>query len=86
MNDRPNSMNDKPISEMSFEEAMHALEAVVGHLETGDVALEDSIRLYERGAELKARCARTLEAAEAKVAKITADQNGQATGTEPLDP
>lgn len=79
-------MSDKPIAEMSFEEAMRALEAVVGQLESGDVALEESIRLYERGAELKARCARTLEEAEAKVAKITADRNGQATGTEPLDP
>jgi exodeoxyribonuclease VII small subunit len=79
-------MNDKPIAEMSFEEAMRELEVVVGQLESGDVALEDSIRLYERGADLKARCARTLEAAEAKVAKITADQSGQATGTEPLDP
>ncbi len=79
-------MSDRPIKEMSFEEAMRELEAVVGQLEAGDVALEESIRLYERGAVLKARCQKTLEAAEAKVAKITADPSGQATGTEPLDP
>ncbi len=79
-------MSEKPIEEMSFEDAMRELEVVVGHLEAGDVALEDSIRLYERGARLKERCQRTLESAEAKVAKITADQSGQATGTEPLDP
>lgn len=79
-------MSETPIEEMSFEEAMRELETVVGQLESGDVALEESIRLYERGAKLKERCQRTLDAAEQKVAKITADQSGQATGTEPLDP
>ena len=42
-------MSDKPIGEMSFEEAMAALEQVVGALEKGDVPLEQSIALYERG-------------------------------------
>ncbi|SFG88609.1 Exodeoxyribonuclease VII small subunit [Palleronia marisminoris] len=79
-------MSDKPIEEMSFEEAMRELEAVVNHLEAGDVELERSIELYERGAKLKARCDATLKAAEEKVAKITTGADGRPTGTEPLDP
>ncbi|MEF3046045.1 exodeoxyribonuclease VII small subunit [Pseudotabrizicola sp. L79] len=77
-------MTDKPIPEMSFEEAMAALEQVVGQLERGDVALEASIALYERGAALKAHCADKLKAAEAKVEMIRA-QEGRATGTTPAE-
>ncbi|WP_372893839.1 exodeoxyribonuclease VII small subunit [Rhodosalinus sp.] len=72
-----------PVAEMSFEEAMRELEAVVTKLERGDVALEDSIRLYERGAELKKRCETKLKEAEEKVAQITLDGQGQPTGTTP---
>lgn len=46
-------MSDTPVDEMSFEAAMAELEKVVGQLERGDVALEESIALYERGAALK---------------------------------
>jgi exodeoxyribonuclease VII small subunit len=77
-------MTDKPVAEMSFEEAMTALEAVVGQLERGDVALEQSIALYERGAALKAHCAARLKAAEEKVELIRA-QEGRATGTTPAE-
>lgn len=73
------------VSEMSFEDAMRELEQVVGQLERGDVALEDSIKLYERGAALKARCETKLKEAEEKVAKITLDGEGQPQGTAPLD-
>ena len=79
-------MSETPIESMSFEEAMKELEQVVGQLERGDVELEKSIALYERGAKLKDRCAATLKAAEEKVAKITTGADGAATGTEPLDP
>lgn len=76
----------KAVSEMSFEEAMSELEQVVGQLERGDVALEQSITLYERGAELKAHCEAKLKAAEEKVAAITLNADGQPTGTTPVDP
>ncbi len=78
-------MTDKPIDEMSFEEAMAALEQVVERLDRGDVPLEDSIALYERGAALKARCEAKLKDAEEKVAKLTLNSDGQPVGTEPLD-
>ena len=79
-------MSEKPVAEMSFEDAMSALEGVVNRLEAGDVPLEDSIKLYERGAELKAHCQKKLAEAEEKVAQITLDENGQPKGTTPVDP
>ena len=78
-------MSGKPVDEMSFEEAMAELEAVVGQLERGEVALDQSIALYERGAALKARCEVKLREAEEKVAQITLDANGAPTGTTPVE-
>ncbi|EKE74452.1 exodeoxyribonuclease 7 small subunit [Celeribacter baekdonensis B30] len=66
---------------MSFESAMAELDQVVGKLEHGDVALEDSIKLYERGAALKAHCETKLKEAEEKVEKITVGPDGTAAGT-----
>jgi exodeoxyribonuclease VII small subunit len=77
-------MTDKAIADMSFEEAMAALEQVVGQLEKGDVALEASIGLYERGAALKAHCAGKLRDAEEKVELIRAAE-GRAIGTTPAE-
>lgn len=78
-------MTDLPVAEMTFEQAMKELESVVGKLERGDVALEDSIALYERGAALKARCEAKLKEAEEKVARITFGADGAPAGTAPLD-
>lgn len=78
-------MSDTPVSEMSFEDAMRELEAVVDQLERGDVALDASIALYERGAALKKRCEDELKRAEEKVAAITLDGDGNPTGTKPAD-
>ncbi len=78
-------MAEKPIEEMSFEDAIRALEQVVTQLDRGDVALEESINLYERGALLKARCEAKLKEAEEKVAQITLDANGQPTGATPVE-
>lgn len=77
-------MTAKPVSEMSFEEALKALEEVVRQLESGDVALDQSIALYERGSALKAHCNERLKAAEARVEMIRA-QEGRATGTQPAE-
>ena len=78
-------MSDKKVSEMSFEDAMGELEVVVGQLERGDVPLEESIKLYERGAALKARCQEKLKEAEEKVAAITLDGDGIAVGTKAVE-
>lgn len=78
-------MSDTPVAEMTFEEAMKELEQVVGRLERGDVALDESITLYERGAALKKRCETKLKEAEEKVAAITLDDSGQPAGTTPVE-
>ena len=76
---------DKPIADMSFEEALRALEGVVRSLESGDVPLDDSISLYERGEELRKACQARLDAAQAKIEKIVAGADGKPQGTEPFD-
>lgn len=73
------------VSEMSFEDALRELEQVVGKLERGEVPLDESIALYERGALLKGRCEAKLKEAEEKVAKLTLDGEGKPTGTTGLD-
>ncbi|EEX08942.1 MULTISPECIES: exodeoxyribonuclease VII small subunit [Ruegeria] len=78
-------MTETPVEQMTFEQAMKELEAVVGQLERGDVALDQSIALYERGAKLKKRCEDELKRAEEKVAAITLDADGQPTGTTPVE-
>ncbi|WP_374395303.1 exodeoxyribonuclease VII small subunit [Tabrizicola sp.] len=77
-------MSEKAVETMSFEEAMAALEQVVGALERGEVPLEQSIALYERGALLKKHCADKLKDAEEKVELIRA-QEGRAVGTAPAE-
>lgn len=78
-------MSETAVSAMTFEQAMAELEQVLGQLERGDVPLEDSIRLYERGAELKKHCDAKLAAAEEKIAAITLDGEGNPTGTQPVE-
>ena len=78
-------MSDTPVAELSFEQAMAELEKVVGQLERGDVALDESIKLYERGAELKKRCETKLNEAEEKVAAITLDGDGNPAGLKPVE-
>ena len=74
-----------PVEKMSFEQAMKELESVVDRLERGEVALEESIALYERGAKLKKRCEDELKRAEEKVAAITLDADGTPTGIKPVE-
>ncbi len=74
------------IAVMSFEDALKQLEKIVDDLERGDVPLEESIRIYERGEALKKHCDTLLKSAEDKVGKIRIGRDGQPVGTEPLDP
>ncbi|MGO4916763.1 exodeoxyribonuclease VII small subunit [Pseudogemmobacter sp. W21_MBD1_M6] len=78
-------MSETAVAEMSFEQAMAELERVVAQLENGDVPLEQSITLYERGAALKARCEAKLKEAEEKVAAITLGEGGAAVGLKPVE-
>ena len=76
---------DKPIGEMSFEEALRELERAVRSLESGDVPLDESIALYERGEELRKACQQRLDAAQAKIDKIVQGSDGKPAGTMPVD-
>lgn len=69
------------IQQLSFEQALGELESIVDRLETGDVALEESIEIYQRGAQLRAYCDAKLKSAQARIEKIT----GDGSGTVPLD-
>ena len=73
------------ISDMSFEEALKALQQVVRQLEDGEVPLDQSITLYERGEKLRAACQARLDAAQARIEAIVLDAKGQPTGTKAFD-
>jgi len=74
---------DAALKDMSFEAALDELEGIVRKLESGDVPLEQSIAMYERGAALKAHCDAKLRDAQLKVDRIVETEDGPATS--PLD-
>ncbi len=73
------------IAEMPFEAALAELEEIVDRLEKGAVALDESIKLYERGEALKKHCDDLLKNAEMRIEKITLSADGKAKGVAPLD-
>ena len=81
-------MADNPIateiSEMSFEEALDELRAIVGKLEQGQGTLDTAIGDYDRGAALKRHCDAKLREAQAKIEKISLAGDGTIS-SEPLD-
>ena len=78
-------MTSKDISKLSFEQAMNELEDVVAKLENGQVPLEDSIKLYEMGNDLKKYCEQKLKEAEEQVSQITFSNDGSVSGTKPIE-
>jgi len=80
------AQTDPDIVAMSFEDALRALEEVVRKLESGEVPLDDSISLYERGEGLRKHCQARLDAAQARIEKIVTGPDGAPTGTQPFDP
>ena len=80
------SRTDAPaLAALPFEKALAELEEIVRRLERGDVPLEDSIAIYERGEALKKHCEALLKKAAARIEKITIGPDGQASGATPLD-
>jgi exodeoxyribonuclease VII small subunit len=67
------SKTEKPIEELTYEEALAELESIVSALEGEQNQLEESIKLFERGQALAERCSVLLEAAELKVKKVAGD-------------
>lgn len=64
---------EKPIEELTYEEALAELEGIVETLEGEQGQLEEAIKLFERGQALAARCGVLLEAAQLKVKQVAGD-------------
>lgn len=64
------------LEKMSFEAALEQLEAIVRRLESGEVGLEESIRIYEEGVRIKAFCEKKLNEAQMRVEKIVLASDG----------
>lgn len=75
---------DQP-GELSFEDALARLEAIVQQLERGDVPLERSIDLYAEGDRLRAQCQKRLEAAQARIEQIVTSPDGSAAAVKPFE-
>lgn len=73
------------LSTLNFEDALRRLEDIVRKLESGDVPLDQSIELYSEGEKLRGLCQQRLEAAQAKIEKITLDRDGKPQATAPFD-
>jgi exodeoxyribonuclease VII small subunit len=69
-----------PVAELSFEQALDELDALVRRMEAGDLPLEDSIAAYRRGAELAHYCQGRLAAAEQQISRLDGEI------LKPLDP
>jgi len=73
------------IAELSFEDALKRLEAIVQQLESGDVPLEKSIALYGEGDKLRAQCEARLKAAQARIDQIQLGGDGAPAALRPFD-
>lgn len=73
------------MEELTFEQGLEELKAIVQALEKGDLPLEESLLLFEKGVSLVAFCTRKLDEVEKKVELLVRDQGGL-LGTRPFEP
>jgi exodeoxyribonuclease VII small subunit len=64
---------DIPVEELTYEQALSELEALVANLENGERPLEEALRLYERGQVLARHCADLLDKAELRIQQISGE-------------
>lgn len=79
------SDTETDIAGLSFEDALHGLEEIVRKLESGEVPLDATIALYERGEQLRQHCQDRLDAAQLRVEKIVVGAAGEVTATTAFD-
>lgn len=72
-------------SQLTFEQALAALEEIVQRLESGAVPLDESIALYEKGEALRKQCQARLDTAQQRIERIVADREGRPTAAVPFD-
>ena len=82
---RVSEQQQSEVSELSFEDALKRLEAIVARLESGEVPLDQSIELYAEGDKLRAQCEARLQAAQARIEKISLGGDGKPSGVQPFD-
>jgi exodeoxyribonuclease VII small subunit len=70
---------EKAVDELTYEQAFDELQTVVERLEGGDLPLEESLALFERGQALSARCSSLLEQAQLRLTELTEGANGEIT-------
>ena len=71
------------MTDLKFEDCLARLEQIVGRLETGNLPLEESLKIFEEGVALARRCAKYLEDAEQRIEILTKDESG-ALGAKPF--
>jgi len=76
----------KTKKEESFEEALKNLEAIIEHLESGDVPLADLVEQYEKGTRLLKTCHERLNEAELKIEKLRVREKSDQPVFENFDP
>lgn len=67
-----------PVESLSFEQALAELEQIIGKLESGQLALDEALALFERGQQLTNWCGTQLDSAELKIQKLAPKHNGYA--------
>lgn len=82
---RVSEQQNSEVSGLSFEDALKRLEAIVARLESGEVPLDQSIELYAEGDRLRAQCEARLQAAQARIEKISLGSDGRPAGVQPFD-
>ncbi len=70
--------NTEDFADLTFEGAFEALETIVAQLESGDLSLEESVTLFERGRKLSAHCQTLLDQAELRISQLDDDGNMRA--------
>jgi exodeoxyribonuclease VII small subunit len=66
-------MTNRPLDQLTFEQAFEELNAIVQQLESGELALEESVTLYQRGRALSTHCQSLLDRAELRVNQLNDD-------------
>ena len=61
----------------SFEKALNRLEEIVNQLESGELSLDESLKIFQEGIELSRFCTKKLQDAETKVKKLIKDSSGK---------
>jgi len=65
------------LAKFDFEKAMARLEKIIENLESGELGLDESIKVFEEGVELSKKCHKKLTEAEARVKELIKNENGE---------